>query len=208
MKLAARPFRYAAALTARLSNTASHADLWISSWPGSEAALLLGVARQLLKSDRINRDFLRRWTNWEEFLGSQDGQGPGTFDDFVKRAYMGRVSLSATGFYATPKIHWDKVAAKGRPFYYFAYGAAVSESVIDTLTGENRLARVDILHDVGKSLNPAIDLGQIEGGFIQGVGWLTTEELWWNDKGELKTHAPSTYKIPACSDRAPDTRVQ
>jgi xanthine dehydrogenase large subunit len=131
-----------------------------------------------------------------------------SFDDFVKRAYMGRVSLSATGFYATPKIHWDKLAAKGRPFYYFAYGAAVSESVIDTLTGENRLLRVDILHDVGKSLNPAIDLGQIEGGFIQGVGWLTTEELWWNDKGELKTHAPSTYKVPACSDRAPDTRVQ
>jgi xanthine dehydrogenase large subunit len=129
-------------------------------------------------------------------------------DDFVKRAYLGRVSLSATGFYATPKIHWDRAAAKGRPFYYFAYGAAVAEAVIDTLTGENRLLRVDILHDVGKSLNPAVDLGQIEGGFVQGVGWLTTEELWWNERGELKTHAPSTYKIPACSDRAPDMRVQ
>jgi xanthine dehydrogenase large subunit len=129
------------------------------------------------------------------------------FDDFVKRAYLGRVSLSATGFYATPKIHWDRAAARGRPFYYFAYGAAVAEAVIDTLTGENRLLRVDILHDVGKSLNPAIDLGQVEGGFIQGVGWLTTEELWWDGTGRLMTHAPSTYKIPACSDRPPDMRV-
>ena len=129
------------------------------------------------------------------------------WDDFIKQAYLGRVPLSATGFYATPKIHWDKAAAKGRPFYYFAYGAAVSEAVIDTLTGENRLTRVDILHDVGKSLNPAIDLGQVEGGFVQGAGWLTTEELWWNEKGELKTHAPSTYKIPACSDRPPDMRI-
>ncbi|HUS55959.1 MAG TPA: xanthine dehydrogenase molybdopterin binding subunit [Thermohalobaculum sp.] len=130
------------------------------------------------------------------------------WEDFTKRAYMGRVPLSATGFYATPKIHWDRVAAKGRPFYYFAYGAAVAEAVIDTLTGENRVTRVDILHDVGKSLNPAIDLGQVEGGFIQGMGWLTTEELWWNQRGEMKTHAPSTYKIPACSDRPADMRVQ
>jgi xanthine dehydrogenase large subunit len=130
------------------------------------------------------------------------------WEDFTKRAYLGRVPLSATGFYATPKIHWDRAAAKGRPFYYFAYGAAVAEAAIDTLTGENRLTRVDILHDVGKSLNPAIDLGQVEGGFIQGMGWLTTEELWWNGQGELKTHAPSTYKIPACSDRPPDMRMQ
>jgi xanthine dehydrogenase large subunit len=145
-----------------------------------------------------------------EFLPNRVRVGPEeiAFDDFVKQAYLGRVSLSATGFYATPKIHWDRAAAKGRPFYYFAYGAAVAEAVIDTLTGENRLLRVDILHDVGKSLNPAIDLGQIEGGFVQGVGWLTTEELWWNERGELKTHAPSTYKIPACSDRAPDMRAQ
>ncbi len=129
------------------------------------------------------------------------------FEDFVRRAYLARVPLSATGFYATPKIHWDRAKAQGRPFYYFAYGAAVSEAVIDTLTGENRLLRVDILHDVGKSLNPAIDLGQVEGGFVQGAGWLTTEELWWNEKGELKTHAPSTYKIPACSDRPPEMHV-
>ena len=125
------------------------------------------------------------------------------FDEAIGRAYAARVSLSATGFYATPKIRWDKATASGRPFFYFSYGAAVTEVAIDTLTGENRLLQVDILHDVGKSLNPAIDLGQIEGGFVQGVGWLTTEELVWDDRGRLMTHAPSTYKIPACSDRAP-----
>ena len=130
-----------------------------------------------------------------------------SFDELVNQAYQARVPLSATGFYATPKIHWDKEQAKGRPFYYFAYGAAVTEAAIDTLTGENRLLRVDILHDVGKSLNPAIDLGQIEGGFIQGAGWLTTEELWWDDRGHLRTHAPSTYKIPTLGDRPPDMRI-
>ena len=96
---------------------------------------------------------------------------------------------------------WDRIAGKGRPFFYFAYGASVSEVVIDTNTGENRILRVDILHDAGASLNPALDIGQIEGGFVQGAGWLTTEELVWDDKGSLRTHAPSTYKIPACSDR-------
>jgi xanthine dehydrogenase large subunit len=126
-----------------------------------------------------------------------------TFAALVKDAYLARISLSSTGYYRTPKIHWNRKAARGRPFYYFAYGAAVSEAVIDTLTGENRILRVDILHDVGRSLNPAVDLGQIEGGFIQGLGWLTTEELWFDDRGRLRTHAPSTYKIPACSDRPP-----
>jgi xanthine dehydrogenase large subunit len=123
-----------------------------------------------------------------------------TFKELVKAAYMGRVSLSATGFYRTPKIHYDRKTAAGRPFYYFAYGAAVTEAVIDTLTGEYRFPRVDILHDVGQSLNPAIDMGQIEGGFLQGLGWLTMEELYWNPDGRLATHAPSTYKIPAASD--------
>jgi xanthine dehydrogenase large subunit len=131
-----------------------------------------------------------------------------SFESAIQQAYMARVPLSATGFYATPKISWDKAEGKGRPFFYFAYGAAVAEAAIDTLTGENRLLRVDILHDVGKSLNPAIDLGQIEGGFVQGAGWLTTEELVWDDAGRLMTHAPSTYKIPACSDRPPDMRIQ
>jgi xanthine dehydrogenase large subunit len=123
------------------------------------------------------------------------------FRELVWQAYMNRISLSATGFYKTPKIHWDRASGRGRPFYYFAYGAAVSEAAVDTLTGEYKVERVDILHDVGSSLNPALDLGQIEGGFVQGMGWLTTEELWWDDQGRLRTHAPSTYKIPACSDR-------
>jgi len=129
------------------------------------------------------------------------------FPDLVKQAYLARVSLSATGFYATPKIHYDRDKAAGRPFYYFAYGAAVSEVLVDSLTGEYRVTRVDILHDVGHSLNPAIDLGQIEGGFIQGMGWLTSEELYWDEAGRLKTHAPSTYKIPTCGDRPEDFRI-
>ena len=124
-----------------------------------------------------------------------------SFADFIMQAYMARVQLSAAGFYKTPDIHWDRDKGIGRPFYYFAYGASVSEVSIDTLTGEYQVDRVDILHDVGKSLNPAIDRGQIEGGFVQGMGWLTTEELWWDDDGRLRTHAPSTYKIPLASDR-------
>ena len=130
------------------------------------------------------------------------------FADLAKQAWMARISLSATGYYATPKIHYDRATASGRPFYYFAYGAAASEVIVDTLTGEYKTTRVDILHDVGSSLNPAVDLGQIEGGFIQGMGWLTSEELWWDDKGRLRTHAPSTYKIPACSDRPADFRIK
>jgi xanthine dehydrogenase large subunit len=123
-----------------------------------------------------------------------------TFSELVMEAYLARVSLSATGFYRTPKIWYDRKAARGRPFLYFAYGAAVSEVEIDTLTGESRIRRVDILHDAGRSLNPAIDLGQIEGGFVQGAGWLTSEELWRDDSGAVRTHAPSTYKIPVSSD--------
>ena len=123
-----------------------------------------------------------------------------TFGEVAKLSHRARVSLSSTGYYSTPKIHYDTKIHQGRPFYYFAYGAALSEVEVDTLTGEYRLRRVDILHDAGQSLNPAIDLGQVEGGFVQGMGWLTTEELWWDDKGHLRTHAPSTYKIPACGD--------
>ena len=122
------------------------------------------------------------------------------FPDFVNEAYLNRVSLSATGFYRTPKIWYDRERARGRPFLYFAYGAAVSEVEVDTLTGENRIRRVDILHDAGRSLNPAIDMGQIEGGFVQGAGWLTTEEVWWDDSGAIRTYSPSTYKIPVSSD--------
>jgi xanthine dehydrogenase large subunit len=123
------------------------------------------------------------------------------FTELVRRAYFKRISLSATGYYRTPEIHYDRATHQGRPFFYYAYGAACSEVVIDTLTGENKVTRVDILHDVGRSLNPAIDAGQIEGGFIQGMGWLTTEELVFDAKGQLATHAPSTYKIPTAGDR-------
>ncbi|MCX5577607.1 xanthine dehydrogenase molybdopterin binding subunit [Kaistia terrae] len=123
-------------------------------------------------------------------------------------AYVERVQLSAAGFYKTPKIAWNRDKAEGRPFFYFAYGASCSEVTIDTMTGEMKVDRVDVLHDVGKSLNPAIDIGQIEGGFVQGMGWLTTEELVWDKQGRLRTHAPSTYKIPAASDIPEHFRVE
>jgi len=133
--------------------------------------------------------------------GVRAGDTTLTFTELVRRAYFDRVSLSATGYYRTPEIHYDRANHHGRPFYYYAYGAACSEVVIDTLTGENKVTRVDILHDCGRSLNPAVDAGQIEGGFIQGMGWLTTEELVFDAKGALRTHAPSTYKIPTAGDR-------
>jgi xanthine dehydrogenase large subunit len=127
-------------------------------------------------------------------------KGSRTFVEVVGMAYANRIQLWSDGFYRTPKIHYDKTTLTGRPFYYFAYGAACTEVAIDTLTGENKVLRVDILHDVGKSINPALDIGQIEGAFVQGMGWLTTEQLVWNHKGALATHAPSTYKIPATND--------
>jgi xanthine dehydrogenase large subunit len=130
------------------------------------------------------------------------------FADLVQEAYAARVQLWSDGFYATPKIHWNRLTLTGRPFFYFAYGAAVSEVIVDTLTGEFKLLRADLLHDAGNSINPAIDLGQVEGAFIQGMGWLTCEELWWNAKGALMTHAPSTYKIPAVNDCPPDFRTR
>jgi xanthine dehydrogenase large subunit len=120
-----------------------------------------------------------------------------TWQEVVCAAYANRIQLWSDGFYATPKIHYDKKTLSGRPFYYFAYGAACTEVIIDTRTGESRVLKVDILHDAGRSINPAIDIGQIEGGFVQGMGWLTTEQLVWNAQGALTTHAPSTYKIPA-----------
>ena len=131
-----------------------------------------------------------------------------SFGDLARKVHGGRVSLSSTGFYSTPKITWDRPNGRGNPFFYFAYGASCSEVTIDTMTGEMRVDRVDILHDVGRSLNPAIDIGQIEGGFVQGMGWLTTEELVFDEKGRLRTHAPSTYKIPCASDVPADFRVK
>jgi xanthine dehydrogenase large subunit len=137
----------------------------------------------------------------DAFAATEPDSASWAFPELCRRAHLARISLAATGYYATPDIRYDRASHRGRPFLYFAYGAALSEVVIDTLTGEHRVLAVDILHDVGRSLNPAIDMGQIEGGFIQGMGWLTTEELVYDDRGRLLTHAPSTYKIPTANDR-------
>jgi len=162
-------------------------------------------------------------SNLAAFVGGLDGIGAGAvtfkggwvitpkstrrFDDVVQQAYANRIQLWSDGFYRTPKIHYDKTTLSGRPFYYFAYGAACTEVAIDTLTGESRVLRVDILHDVGRSINPGLDIGQIEGAFVQGMGWLTSEQLVWNDAGLLTTHAPSTYKIPTAGDVPPHFKV-
>ena len=130
------------------------------------------------------------------------------FDELTRAAYAARIGLSSTGFYRTPLIHWDPSTYTGRPYFYFAYGAAVCEVAIDTLTGEHRVLRLDALHDVGSSLNPAIDIGQIEGAIAQGIGWLTSEKLWWREDGRLMTHAPSTYKIPTARDWPQDARIE
>ena len=156
--------------------------------------------------DRIADHLAERYQTTADQIRFADGQvhigeEEISFAQAAASAYENRVSLSSTGYYKTPEIEWDRIKGRGRPFFYFAYGAAVTEVVIDTLTGENRILRTDILHDAGASLNPALDIGQIEGGYVQGAGWLTTEELVWDAKGTLKTHAPSTYKIPAISDR-------
>ncbi|MCP8890280.1 xanthine dehydrogenase molybdopterin binding subunit [Sphingomonas faeni] len=154
--------------------------------------------------DRLT-DFLKRTYDCDDIRFTPEGVVAGTerltFRDLARKAHMGRISLSATGYYATPGIAYDRAAHKGRPFYYFAYGAALTEVAIDTLTGEHKVLAVDILHDVGRSLNPAIDIGQIEGGFLQGQGWLTTEQLVFDEHGRLLTHSPATYKIPTASDR-------
>jgi xanthine dehydrogenase molybdopterin-binding subunit B len=123
-----------------------------------------------------------------------------SFEELIKSAYLSQISLSATGYYRTPLLNWDKEIGKGRPFNYFAYGMAVSEVCLDILTGSHKILRTDILHDVGQSLNPNIDIGQIQGGFIQGLGWCTTEECKWDEEGRLLNHSPDTYKIPSISD--------
>jgi xanthine dehydrogenase large subunit len=131
-----------------------------------------------------------------------------SFDEVAKLCWLNRVSLSATGFYKTPDITWDPATMTGSPFYYFVYGAAVAEVAIDTLTGESRVLRADLVEDCGRPLNPAVDLGQIEGGFVQGLGWLTTEELWWDEAARLRTVGPSTYKIPGSRDVPPVLNVR
>jgi len=164
----------------------------------------LDAARQI--KGRLRSFAADHWrVHEEQVMFSADcilvGQHRVSWDDLVEAAYFERVQLSAAGFYKTPHISWDRKEGRGSPYGYFTYGASCSEVAVDVLTGEYTVLRTDILQDVGRSINRDIDLGQIEGGFIQGMGWLTTEELWWDANGRLRTHAPSTYKIPVASDR-------
>lgn len=193
--------RITATTTGKVPNTSATAA---SSGADLNGMAVLAAVRTI--KDRLVNFAAAKWQVPPEQVhftadGVVVGEATVPFATLVNAAYMARISLSSTGFYKTPKISWDSATGRGRPFYYFAYGAACAEVVVDLLTGENRMERVDILHDAGLSLNPDIDIGQIEGGFVQGAGWLTMEELFWDTSGRLRTHAPSTYKIPACSDR-------
>ncbi|HEV7631661.1 MAG TPA: xanthine dehydrogenase molybdopterin binding subunit [Steroidobacteraceae bacterium] len=200
--------RVTATDTSKVPNTSATA-----ASSGSDLNGMAARAAATTLRDRLVQHLVSRHAVTAESVSFADGTVSfGTqqvkFATLVREAYTARISLSAAGYYRTPKIHWNKHTWTGRPFYYFAYGAAVAEIAIDTLTGESRLLQVDILHDVGASLNPAIDLGQIEGGFLQGAGWLTSEELVWNAQGELRSHAPSTYKIPTAYDWPERTTVR
>ncbi len=199
--LAQERVRITATTTGKVPNTSATAA---SSGADLNGMAVLAAVRTI--KDRLVTFAASHWQTPPEQIqftaqGVVVGEALVPFATLVNAAYMARISLSSTGFYKTPKISWDAATGRGRPFYYFAYGAACAEVAVDLLTGENRMERVDILHDAGLSLNPDIDIGQIEGGFVQGAGWLTMEELFWDTAGQLRTHAPSTYKIPACSDR-------
>ncbi len=202
----------------RIQITATNTDKVPNTSPtaASSGADLNGKAAQNAAQtikQRLVEFAARKWQIFEEDVEFKNGQVRLrdqyiSFEELIQQAYFGQVSLSSTGFYRTPKIYYDRSQARGRPFYYFAYGAACSEVIVDTLTGEYKMLRSDILHDVGASLNPAIDIGQVEGGFVQGMGWLTMEELVWNDKGKLMTNGPASYKIPAVADMPLDLRVK
>ncbi|MEM5326884.1 xanthine dehydrogenase molybdopterin binding subunit [Paraburkholderia sp. JHI2823] len=192
--------RVSAADTSKVANTSATAASTGSDLNGKAAEdAALAIRARLAALAAVQYGGAAEAVTFENGVVRANGSAI-AFGEFVEVAYMKRVQLWSDGFYATPKVHWDARTLTGHPFYYFAYGAAVSEVVVDTLTGEWKLVRADVLHDAGQSINPAIDLGQVEGAFIQGMGWLTTEELWWNGDGRLMTHAPSTYKIPAVSD--------
>ena len=193
--------------TSKVANTSATAASTGSDLNGKAAQNAAQTIRE-----RLTALFVQRYGGSAEAVSFADntvsnGQAEVSFKELVEQAYMERVQLWSDGFYKTPDLEWDKESLTGRPFYYFAYGASVSEVVIDTLTGEWKLLRADLLHDAGNSINPAIDIGQVEGAFIQGMGWLTTEELCWTPNGKLATHAPSTYKIPAVNDCPDDFRV-
>lgn len=200
--LAMSEVRITATDTSKVANTSATAASTGADLNGKAAQ---DAARKI--RDRLAAMVAATWGCAATDIGFRQGElhGPAgqrlSFKDAVAQAYLARVQLWADGFYATPGLHWDRQTLNGRPFYYFAYGAAVSEVLLDTLTGEWKLLRADLLHDVGQSLNPALDIGQIEGAFVQGMGWLTTEELVWHPQsGKLLTHAPSTYKIPTAND--------
>ncbi|RPH43632.1 MAG: xanthine dehydrogenase molybdopterin binding subunit [Burkholderiales bacterium] len=204
--------RVSATDTARVPNTSATA-----ASSGSDLNGMAARNASLVLKERLAAFVADEWGVPPEAVRWHDGAAHADVDgtrrsialpELARRAYMARISLSAQGYYRTPEIHWDGAAFRGRPFFYFAYGAAVAEVAIDTLTGEHRTLAVDIVHDVGTSLNPAIDIGQIEGGFVQGAGWLTSEELVWDARGRLSTHAPSTYKIPTAGDVPQRLRVE
>lgn len=199
--------RITATTTAKVPNTSPTAASSGSDLNGMAARIAAGAIKRRMTAHAAEAfgvpEAQIEFRDDRVFIGNESL----SFAELVRKCVLARVQLSEAGFYKTPKITWDRATATGRPFLYFAYGAACSEVVVDTLTGENQLRRVDILHDVGRSINPAIDIGQIEGGFVQGMGWLTTEELVFDTQGRLLTHAPSTYKIPVASDVPEDFRV-
>lgn len=207
--VSAARIRVTATDTSKVANTSATAASTGSDLNGKAAA---DAARQI--KERLMAHLAQRHKVQADSIRIESdqvhiGQQTLSFEDAVMGAYMARVQLWSDGFYATPDLHWDRTTMQGRPFYYFAYGAAVSEVLLDTLTGEWKLLRADVLHDVGQSINPAIDIGQVEGAFIQGMGWLTSEELYWHPtSGKLMTHAPSTYKIPTASDCPEDFHVK
>jgi xanthine dehydrogenase large subunit len=201
--------RVTATDTAKVANTSATAASTGSDLNGKAAQDAARTIRQRLVAFWANTHGV---TESEVTMANGEFRAGGhrsAFEEVVSAAYVGRVQLWSDGFYATPGLHWDRQTMSGKPFHYFAYGAAVSEVLLDTLTGESRVLAADILHDVGASLNPALDIGQIEGGYLQGMGWMTMEELWWHPQsGRLMTHAPSTYKIPCANDAPPHLQVR
>jgi len=187
--------------TSKVPNTSASAASSTTDLNG--AAALDAVKKIKLNLEKFIRSKYKIMSKNEPLYKNESiilGNKSFKFKNIIQEAYLNRISLSSTGFYSTPKINFDKEKFHGRPFLYFCYGASVTEVTIDTLTGENIVDRVDILHDAGNAINPALELGQIEGGFVQGQGWLTIEEIKWRSNGQITTFSPSTYKIPAVSD--------
>lgn len=183
------------------SPTAASTGSDLNGWAAYEAASTLKRRMTEFAADKfgVGAEQIEFRDN-HVHIGSRASNQTLEFGELAKLCWLGRVSLSATGFYRTPDLHWNKETMTGSPFFYFSYGASVAEVAVDTLTGEMRVLRADLVQDCGRPLNPAIDFGQIEGAFVQGMGWLTNEELWWDDEGRLRTVGPSTYKIPGSRD--------